>query len=135
LKRFVSKQVDGSTLLKRSALVLIVILYVCYISLAKTAFVLFYCVSVTVDTSLEDDTGPKKFWALDTSKECFLGSHLVATLTITVPILIFLFFFPVFVAARTVMVRSKKKLGSKDALETLNILYQDSTKRQSFGIP
>jgi len=84
-----------------------------------------------VAASLEEDTDPKKFWALDISKECFVGSHLVESFTVAVPILIFLFF-SIFVASSTVVVGSKKKLGSKDVLEILSMEIQQ--RDSLFGI-
>ena len=61
---------------KRCLLTAVVVCYVSYISLAKAAINVFYCVDVYDGTTLEDAHVSHAYWMVDTAVRCFEGSHL-----------------------------------------------------------
>ena len=114
---------DWNRLLRRVILAHIVVGYNSYLSLVKIAVDAFSCVRVHDGIRLEDVETTHRYWIADTSVECFRGSHLIFTLAVSVPLLLFATLFPLLLAVLLESARRQDTLSSKWTQETMGFLF------------
>ena len=89
---------------KRLVLSYLVVAYIAYESVTKTAVNVLVC--ITIDHFCDDTSASSRFWAVDTSVECNEGSHSVLVGTLGWPVvLLFSLGFPVGLAFALVFIR------------------------------
>ena len=82
-------------LLKNVALSASVVFYISYISLTKTLIKIFSCIEVHDPVNINHDS-VSKYWAVDTSIECYVGNHALLLGLLGWPLFIlFTFSFPI----------------------------------------
>ncbi len=93
---------------RRALLSFLAVAYLTYISITKTAVNILHCITIHDATDFENDY-TDKYWALDTSLRCYVGSHAVLVSTVGWPILIvFSFGLPVMLTYILIRQRSQE---------------------------
>ena len=76
--------------LKRTLLSFLVVVFLTYVSITKTAVNTLQCIKIHDFIDFDDQTG--EYWALDTSLKCYKGSYAVLASTAGWPVLAIFFF-------------------------------------------
>lgn len=117
-----SRKFGWKLLFRRFLLTTIVVSYVSYIALSKTAIRIFKCVDV-FDESLAYSRTTHKYWESDSFVRCFHGSHLILCLTLGIALLLFSLCFPLYLAIFLTKARTGGKLNSSEVQETVGLFY------------
>ena len=119
-------------LIKRCILSFVAVSYLSYIALTKTVVNVLSCVDVHDSADLMDD-GVTAYWAMDTSLECYKGSHAVLAGLVGWPTLIvFSFGFPISVAAVLLNERNKHGMKSEWIFESMGFMYRSYSGKYVF---
>lgn len=118
-------------LFKRMTLTFLVVSFVSYISLVKAAVQIFHCVDVFDGLTIDDD-GVHRYWEEDTLIHCFVDSHLILSLTFGIPLVLFSFLYPFFLAVFLIIARNFDHLESMDVQETVGLFYRGYEKEFVF---
>ena len=111
-------------LIKRCALSFMAVSYLSYIALTRVAVNVLACVDVYDSATLDDDS-TTAYWAVDTSLECYKGSHTVLAVLIGWPmLLLFSVGFPVAFASVLISQRSKGGLKGELLFEAAGFMYR-----------
>lgn len=117
------RRTNTGFLFRRVTLTALVVSYISYISLTKSAIRIFQCVDVFDETHLENHD-VRSLWESDTSVECFVGSHFAMSMVVGIPLLSFSFFFPICLALCLIQARNQKRLDSSKVWETAGLFYR-----------
>lgn len=115
---------NGFYLMRRCVLTLVVVSYVSYIALTRTAINTFYCVEVHDGITVEEVEETHHYWALDTNLRCLHNSHATLAIFVAAPVLFFSLVFPVSVAVILVYLRFIDKLESDNVREMLGFFFR-----------
>ena len=119
-------------LIRRCVLSIAAVSYLSYIAVTKTALNVLYCVDVESSTELDVST-TTKYWAADTSLECYHGSHFVLLGTVGWPVLVlFSFAFPVGVACILILQRRRGELRSASLHESFGFMFRAYNEKVVF---
>eukprot|EP00210_Caulerpa_lentillifera_P004162 g3968.t1 len=111
-------------LFKRLILSAMVVSYLSYIGITKTAVNILYCVKVYDSWELDNDS-TTIYWAGDTVLKCYEGTHTILASVFGWPVLIlFSFGFPAFVAYILITRRTLEGIDSPWLFETAGFLYR-----------
>ena len=111
-------------LIKRCVLSFMVVAYLSYITLTKTVVNVLSCVDVHDSMDLGDDS-TTAYWAMDTSLECYEGSHAALAALVGWPTLfIFSLGFPVTVAFVLLNERNKHDMKREWLFESMGFMYR-----------
>jgi len=108
--------------IKRCILTCVSVLYVSYLSLADTALNVLFCVDVIGTVSVDGIGVCHSHWVVDTSVCCFDGSHAVLAYSAAIPLLIFVFLYPIVLAVVLILAQRRNALQSEWTRETLGVL-------------
>lgn len=111
-------------LIKRYLLTAFVVFYVSYIALTTTAVRTFECIDIFDRETTIENYITNKYWESDTLVPCFVGSHLVLSLVLGIPLLLLSFFFPVGLTVFLIVTRNKDNLDSVDVQETVGLFFR-----------
>ena len=93
---------------RRASLSFLAVAYLTYFSITKTAVNTLYCITIHDSTDFANDY-TDRYWALDTSLRCYVGSHAALASTVGWPILIvFSFGLPVMLTYMLIKHRSQE---------------------------
>ena len=123
LLRMLKKKQQWNLLARRVVLIFIVVSYNSYLALVKLAVDILNCVSVHDGTSLGEADITHRYLVLDTSIECYRGSHLLLAIIVSVPLLLFVFGFPVALAVALLGSSKKGNLATTWTRETMGFLF------------
>lgn len=102
---------------------MLVVSYISYITLAKTAIRIFNCVDI-FDELVPYSRTTHKFWKADTLVRCFQESHWVLSWTLGILLLSFSLLFPLSLAVFLIKTRIDGKLCSIEIQETVGLFYR-----------
>ena len=118
----ISHEKNIGRLARRIILVHIVAAYNFYLLIFKVAVDAYNCISVHDSTSLDDIQSTDRYWALDTSIQCYTDSHLLFIPTVSIPLLLFGVSYPVLLAVSLISSRKNGTLSSTWTQETMGFL-------------
>lgn len=96
--------------IKRCILTTVSVLYVSYLSLADTALNILFCVDVVGAVSTDGVGVSDSRWVVDTSVRCFHGGHAVLAYAAAIPLLIFVFLYPIVLAVVLIFAQRRNAL-------------------------
>jgi len=116
-------------LAKRCLLSVLVVSYLSYIAVTKTAVNALYCIDVHDSVDFENDS-TTKYWAVDTALKCYDGPHTVLASVCGWPVLVlFSLGFPLVVACVLFTKRNKDGIQSPWLFEIAGFLYRSYDKK------
>lgn len=110
-------------LVKRCILSFVSVLYVCYFSLAKTVFLALSCGRVFDGVSLGGQDVAHSYWKADTSVRCGEGSHAALMYWVGVPLVIFIWGYPIVTCIVLSVAQYRNALRSDWIRETFGVLF------------
>ena len=118
-----------SYLTKRCVLSFMAVSYLSYIAITKTAVNVLSCVAVYDSLLVGSDT-TTKYWQVDTSLQCYRGTHAMLAGLVGWPVLIaFSIGFPVFTAALLMAERHRHDMESEWLFEATGFMYRAYKKK------
>lgn len=118
-------------LFRRCVLTALIVSNISYISLSRVTFRIFQCVDVYDGTDINDDH-TAKYWETDTSIFCRKNGHLLLTIFVGIPLLLFSFFFPISLGLYLRRIRRRRQLDDPRVRETVGLFYRGYEEKYVF---